>query len=253
MRHPLIRSIDKSSHKNNEYNCPNWDKCSWLSSREYFKDLISHLAPLLNICNNSKVLDVGCARGFFLKNLVNNFSFGTRPIGIDIVDHLWGKKTNIEFINSDFSTFLSMYEGEFDFIFIKQVLHLIPYKKRQALWGELKKKLATNGNIVIMQMSKDFKIPCFPLMKEQLKKSVNSHQEIYLEMNKQFTILSEKKYAFHVSISRDEYINLLKDRYLSSLFYFSEEHIRLGSLWVEENYPLQISFEDRLDISIIGK
>ena len=184
---------------------------------------------------------------------MNNFSFKTRPIGIGPVAHLWDKKINAEFINSDSSTFLTMHKGQFDFIFIKQVLHLMPYNERQVLWVELKKKLAANGNIVVMQMSNDFNIPIFPLMREKLKKSINLHDEIYVDINKNFKILSQEKFDFQVSISRDEYINLVNDRFLSTLFYFTDEQIKSGSLWIEENYPPQLNFEDPLDISILRK
>ena len=49
--------------------CLNWDKKSWLSSKKYFDDLNDLLITKLEINNLSKILDIGCGRGYLLNNL----------------------------------------------------------------------------------------------------------------------------------------------------------------------------------------
>ena len=56
-------------------------------------------------------------------------------------------------------------DDKYNYILIKQVLHLIPIEQRELLYIELK-KIFSNGKIVIMQMNEKFQLPCFPEMKK---------------------------------------------------------------------------------------
>ena len=68
--------------------CYNWDRSSWLSSKEYFEELSSQLIEFLDITEEKKILDVGCGRGHLLENLALNVNLIYQPVSHKIVE-LW--------------------------------------------------------------------------------------------------------------------------------------------------------------------
>ena len=65
--------------------CYNWDRSSWLSSKEYFKKLSNQLIEFLDITEDKKILDVGCGRGHLLETLALNVNLINQPVGVEPV------------------------------------------------------------------------------------------------------------------------------------------------------------------------
>ena len=85
--------------------CYNWDRSSWLSSKEYFEELSSQLIEFLDIREEKKILDVGCGRGHLLESLANKVNFIHKPIGVEPVKHENTISQRIEIINSSINFF----------------------------------------------------------------------------------------------------------------------------------------------------
>ena len=67
--------------------CYNWDRSSWLSSKEYFQELSNQLIDFLDITEEKKILDVGCGRGHLLETLALNINLINQPVGVEPVKH----------------------------------------------------------------------------------------------------------------------------------------------------------------------
>ena len=67
--------------------CNNWDRSSWLSSKEYFEELSNQLIEFLDITEEKKILDVGCGRGHLLETLSLNANLINQPVGVEPVKH----------------------------------------------------------------------------------------------------------------------------------------------------------------------
>ena len=232
--------------------CYNWDKSSWLSSKEYFEELSSQLIDFLDIREEKKILDVGCGRGHLLESLANKVNFIHKPIGVEPVKHENTISQRIEIINSSINSFLLKNNSKFDLVILKQVLHLLNSNEREYFYQEIKKYLNNNGQIVFIHMNNQTEIPQFPLMGNKLKLSIDSHHLLLEELNKNFKLLNIQNFTYSVKISLDEYLTMITNRYMTVLLDFSEEEIKEGIAFIKQNYSNHLSFNDTLTIETFG-
>jgi len=232
--------------------CYNWDKSSWLSSKEYFEELSSQLIEFLDIREEKKILDVGCGRGHLLESFANKVNFIHKPIGVEPVKHENTISQRIEIINSSINFFFQNNNSKFDLVILKQVLHLLNSNEREYFYQEIKKYLNNNGQIVFIYMNEQTEIPQFPLMRNKLKLSIGSHDLLLAELNKNFKLLKTQKFTYHVKISLEEYLTMITNRYMTVLLDFSEEEIKEGIAFIKQNYSNHLSFNDTLTIETFG-
>ena len=232
--------------------CYNWDKSSWLSSKEYFEELSSQLIDFLDIREEKKILDVGCGRGHLLESFANKVNFIHKPIGVEPVKHENTISQRVEIINSSINFFFQNNNSKFDLVILKQVLHLLNSNEREYFYQEIKKYLNNNGQIVFIYMNEQTEIPQFPLMRNKLKLSIGSHDLLLAELNKNFKLLKTQKFSYHVKISLEEYLTMITNRYMTVLLDFHEEEIKEGIAFIKQNYPNRLSFKDTLTIETFG-
>ena len=228
--------------------CYNWDRSSWLSSKEYFEELSSQLIEFLDIREEKKILDVGCGRGYLLESLANKVNFIHKPIGVEPVKHEDTISPRIEIINSSINFFFQNNNSKFDLVILKQVLHLLNSNEREYFYQEIKKYLNNNGQIVFIYMNEQTEIPQFPLMKNKLKLSIGSHDLLLAELNINFRLLKTQNFTYHVKISLEEYLTMITNRYMTVLLDFNEEEIKEGIAFIKQNYPNLLRFKDNLMI-----
>ena len=226
--------------------CYNWDKTSWLSSKEYFEELSNQLIEFLEIRKEKNILDVGCGRGYLLESLANKVNFIHKPVGVEPVKHEDTISPRIEIINSSINSFLQKNNSKFDLVILKQVLHLLNSNEREYFYSELKKQLNNNGQIVFIHMNEQTEIPQFPLMRNKLKLSIGSHDLLLAELNKNFKLLKTQNFTYHVKISLEEYLTMITNRYMTVLLDFNEEEIKEGIAFIKQNYPNRLIFQDTL-------
>ena len=65
----------------------NWDNKTWLSSNTYINSFNLFLLKKKKLNKNSKILDIGCARGKIFGILSKKLKLVNKPIGIDPVVH----------------------------------------------------------------------------------------------------------------------------------------------------------------------
>ena len=232
--------------------CYNWDRSSWLSSKEYFKELSSQLIDFLDIREEKKILDVGCGRGHLLESLANKVNFIHKPIGVEPLKHENTISQRIEIINSSINFFFQNNNSKFDLVILKQVLHLLNSNEREYFYQEIKKYLNNNGQIVFIHMNNQTEIPQFPLMGNKLKLSIDSHHLLLEELNKNFKLLNIQNFTYSVKISLDEYLTMITNRYMTVLLDFNEEEIKEGIAFIKQNYSNHLSFNDTLTIETFG-
>lgn len=231
---------------------PNWDLNSWISSKEYIDYTAQSLSENLKINTASRILDIGCGRGNIANALakLNRLNY---PIdAVDISDSiLEAESTNtVRFYHSDVKTFLDnkrnyLYDG----IIMKQMFHLIPYDVRQPLLYKLKKCLKKEGRIVVLLMSPTLTIPMFQSGKDTF------HQEIFplgelldLAVMCGFKTLVTP-FSFKVTMSKFDYFELLKQRFMSNLRNLSDAEIKQGIIELDDLLPNdQLEFFDQLDV-----
>lgn len=232
--------------------CYNWDRSSWLSSKEYFAKLSNQLIKSLDLHEEIKILDVGCGRGYLLRSLANKANLINIPFGVEPVKHEGPIPHHIKIINSSINSFLDDNNIKFDVVILKQVLHLLNQNEREYFYYKVKKHLYDNAKIVFIHMNDQTEIPQFPIMKNRLKKSLNSHQYLSEELIKNFKLLKIDNFNYDVNISSKEYLEMIRNRYISVILDLNEEEIEKGIEFIKKHYPNQLSFKDTLTIQVFN-
>jgi len=231
----------------------NWDNKTWLSSKRYIRSFNNFLLKQVKLNRNSKILDIGCGRGKILGSLSSKLKLKSKPIGIDIERHK-DRDRRIHFKKLNATDFIKKNKKKFDLIMIKQTIHLLKYKEIKKLIYACKRQLNQNGKILILSLeTSNNEIPTFLLMKKKLKKSLDKDKKIIKYISKLYPKNKNKRFSFKVKISRDKYIEMIKNRYISTLLDFSLHDIFKGINQINLKYKEILSFNDKLICLILDK
>ena len=231
----------------------NWDNKTWLSSQRYILSFNRFILKQIKLDRNSRILDIGCGRGKIISNLSNKLKLHNKPIGLDIEDHK-NKSKKILFKKSDGLSFLLKTKTTFDLILIKQTIHLLKNNQIKTILTICKNKLNPKGKILILSLDpKKNEIPTFDLMKKKLKQSLKRDENLFQLIKRYNSNLTIKKFIFNVKISKNEYLQMIKNRYISTLLNFTEKQIKNGLNEIDSKYKKKLNFKDQLICLIIKK
>ena len=223
----------------------NWDNKTWLSSKSYISQFNKFLEFRFNLNKNSKILDIGCGRANIISSLHKKYKFKDKPVGIDIVRNK-GIKKNIIFEKIEAFKYLKKNQN-YDLILIKQTIHFFKKKKLNSLLNLAKKNLNPKGKILIFSLkTKNNKIPCFKKMRRNLEKSLKRDEVLFKIIKKNLKEISYSNFNFHVNISKQKYVRMIRKRYISCLLNMNNKEINLGISEIKSKYKNQIKFTDTL-------
>jgi 2-polyprenyl-3-methyl-5-hydroxy-6-metoxy-1,4-benzoquinol methylase len=232
--------------------CYNWDRSSWLSSKQYFQELSSHLIKLLDIREDKKILDVGCGRGHLLETLALDANLINQPVGVEPVKHDDFIPQNVKIFHSSVNLFLNENNSQFDLVILKQVLHLLTLDERKNFYHDIKNHINEDAHIVFIHMNDQTEIPLFPLMENKLNQSLKSHQFLLEELTDNFHLMKFENFNYNVEISLEEYLEMIRNRYMTVLLDLKENEIEEGVDFIKNNYPNQLVFQDTLTIKVFN-
>ena len=231
----------------------NWDNKTWLSSVKYINSFNQFILKQVNLDKHSRILDIGCGRGKILGNLSNKLKLSKKPIGLDIENHK-DKSKKIIFKKIDALSFVSKTKLTFDLILIKQTIHLLKKKQAKKLLSICKNKLNPNGKIIILSLDpKKNEIPTFSLMKKKLRISLNKDEKLFDLIFKNKSKLNIKKFTYEVKILKNKYLQMIRNRYMSTLLNFTDEELKNGIIEIKNDYGNLLKFKDRLICFILKK
>ena len=229
----------------------NWDNKTWLSSKDYIKSFSKFLIKNSNLNSKSEILDIGCGRGKISGNLYSELKLTSKPTGIDIVDHK-DKDKRIKFKKSNGLNFLDKNKKFFDLILIKQTIHLLKIREIKKLIKLCKKYLKPNGVIMVLTLDPyKNEIPTFKLMHNELQNSLNRDKKIITILKKDNKKTKIKKFIYKVEISKKKYLQMIHDRYISTLLDFDLKQIKNGLNEIDNKYNKKLNFKDQLICLII--
>ncbi len=224
----------------------NWDNKTWLASLSYITSFNNFLLKKKKLNKDSLILDIGCGRGKILGLFSRKLKLINKPIGIDPVVHKDANK-GIDFRNEDVFKFFKTNQIKFDLIMIKQTLHFFNKDKRSKLIKICKNNLKKNGLLLIFSLNTlNNEIPCFKLMKQKLNRGLERDSRMIKSTCKILKDNKIYKFAFKVSITKNKYIQMLKQRYISCLVNLNKDQISKGIKEIKNTYPNKMIFDDVL-------
>ena len=231
----------------------NWDNKTWLSSEKYINSFNKFILKQVSLDKHSRILDIGCGRGKILGNLSNKLKLSKKQIGLDIENHK-DKNKKIIFKKINALSFISKTKITFDLILIKQTIHLLKKKQAIKLLSICKNKLNPKGKIIILSLDpKRNEIPTFTLMKKKLKISLNNDEKLFNLILKNRAKMKVKKFTYEVKILKNKYLQMIRNRYISTLLDFTDKQIKDGIIEIKNDYGNILKFKDRLICFILKK
>ena len=229
----------------------NWDNKTWLSSKDYIKSFNKFLIKQVKLNSKSRILDIGCGRGKILGNLSSKLKLKFKPLGIDIIDHK-DRDKRISFKKKSATIFFLKNKEKFDLILIKQTIHLMNIKEIKRLLNLLKKNLNQNGKIFIFTLDTNKnELPTFDLMKKKLTKSLKRDEKIIKIISDLDLVKIKKKFIYKVKISKKNYLNMIKKRYISTLLTMNKKELSKGIEQINSKYTNNLKFKDKLTCIIL--
>ena len=101
-------------------------------------------------------------------------------------------------------------------------------------------------------MNDQTEIPLFPLMENKLIQSLKSHQFLFEELTDNFRLMKFENFNYKVKISLKEYLEMIRNRYMTVLLDLKENEIEEGVDFIKNNYPNQLVFQDTLTIKVFN-
>ena len=224
----------------------NWDNKTWLSSNDYLKKFNSFLVKNIKLNSNSEILDIGCGRGKILGSLSSKLKLKNKPLGIDLINHK-DKDKRIKFKKINALNFFLNNKKKFDLIIIKQTIHLFQLSEIKKILRLSKKNLTSRGKIFIFSLDiNKNEIPTFKLMKNKLAKSLIRDKKIFNLIIKSNNKVIKKKFFYKVKITKKKYLNMIKNRYISTLLTFTNKELLEGLKEINLKYKKNMKFKDKL-------
>ena len=223
----------------------NWDNGTWLSSEKYISNFHKFLKSKFRFNSSTRILDIGCGRANIISFLQKKYKFKNKAVGIDVLRNK-GIKKNIVFKKYDAIDYLKK-NKKYDLIIIKQTIHFFSKKRLIPFLNLCKKNLNTGGKLLIFSLKiKNNKIPCYKDMKQRLKKSLKRNESLLKFIKKQLPEAKEVNFHFKVKISKQRYIKMIENRYISCLLNVSNKQLNKGIDEIKLKFKNQIEFTDTL-------
>ena len=231
----------------------NWDNKTWISSTKYIQSFNNFLVKQKKLTKHSKILDIGCGRGKIMGSLSSKLKLINKPIGIDTENHKDFDK-RITFKKTNAIKYLTNNKKKFDLILIKQTIHFFNLRDIKKILSYSHASLEVGGIILILTLdTKNNEIPTFSLMKQKLNQSFKRDILIWKKLLKLNIKKNITKFSFKVSVKKNTYLKMIKQRYISTLLKFSSLQISNGINEINLKYKKNILFNDKLKCIIFTK
>jgi ubiquinone/menaquinone biosynthesis C-methylase UbiE len=231
----------------------NWDNKTWISSTKYIQSFNNFLVKQKKLTKHSKILDIGCGRGKIMGSLSSKLRLINKPIGIDTENHKDFDK-RIIFKKTNAIKYLRNNKKKFDLILIKQTIHFFNLRDIKRILSYSHASLEVGGIILILTLdTKNNEIPTFSLMKQKLNQSFKRDILIWKKLLKLNIKKNITKFSFKVSVKKNTYLKMIKQRYISTLLKFSSLQISNGINEINLKYKKNILFNDKLKCIIFTK
>lgn len=133
----------------------------------------------------------------------------------------------------------------FDAILIKDVIHHIPLATRDAVIAGLARMLAPGGRLLVVTLPRRLDYPLFPAALDAFERHQPHPDEIADQLREAGLSVDITYDGFPLSFSRERYLRMVRDRYLSVLSLFDDTTLEAGMADIAARPEETFEFVDR--------
>ncbi len=172
---------------------------------------------------------------------MNNF-----PLGIDVIKHKDTEK-RIRFLKINALKYLRKTKEKFDIILFKQSIHFFKLTEIKQVLKLSKNNLSPKGKIIILALHpKENYWPLFKIFKVKLIESLKRDKKILNLIKSSFRKYRINYFTFKVKMTRELYLQMIKNKFNSCLLNFSSKQINSGVEEIKKRYKKKLIFLDKL-------
>lgn len=225
---------------------------SWSDREEYVMWMSAAIAKQLRISSGDRIADIGAGTGLFLRQLAGWASTDTPILCIDpsteMLDHLPEDPRLRPIRGTAESIAAGQVElpfEQFDAILMKEVIHHV-----EDVHGTLRGLaglLAPGGRMLVVTLPPRLDYPLFQAALDRFAAKQPEPEGIAHAMQAAGLQTECMIEEVPVAVDRDQYIDLVGNRWMSVLSTFTDEELAAGLDEIHERYPRgELQFVDRL-------
>lgn len=200
----------------------------WTFSEDYENWMIETISHYLDIKIDDIFVDIGAGTGKFTEKLIKYNSINSATCVEPSIEMCKILSKNKHF-NVFCETAEEFFEGKLyrcDKLLFKEVVHHV--KNRKILFENIFSNLNQNGRLLIITRPKVVEFPFFERASEAFIHSQPDYHIFEQELEASGYIVQTKMEYFNVSITREQWYQMLRKRFMSNLSTFSTETIEEG-------------------------
>jgi len=208
----------------------------WKFSDDYKIWAVQKIGYYLALNNNDILVDIGGGTGTFTDMLSKKFSpkkaYCVEPEQrmCDIAKN----HSSFTTICSDTFYFINTLKYHYSKMLFKEVIHHLDNRKK--LWNDIFNTIEDNGRILIYTRPQNINFPLFQKAKDEFFKNQPHYDSIVNELKDIGFNVEVSTESFSFKLSKEEWYEMLKAKFMSDLSVFSDEDIMEGIKELENHY-----------------
>ncbi|MEU9410985.1 methyltransferase [Streptomyces sp. NPDC048281] len=233
-----------------EHLAANYDAI-WNHRPEYVDWMSEHISSLLAIRPGERIADIGSGTGLFLRRLLPSANAEAPVLAVDpsaamlarlpqdarmLAVHATAEQFAADSVSAPYD--------KLDVITVKEAVH--HFSGLRTTLAGLAGRLAEGGRILIVTLPPKTGYPLFPAAYDRFAEWQPEPNDIAAMLRAAGLSVGVTYAEYEVAIARDEWLNLVANRWMSVLSSFSDAELERGLAEIEELYPdADLKFTDR--------
>lgn len=198
---------------------------------------------------DDKFVDLGGGTGIFTKSILEHVEFNEPVLLVDPYQEmleLAGENPGIKCLQMDAMAFSEQPEC-YDKILIKEAVHHI--EDRAGLFANLYERLNSGGILLLVHVPPKLDYPLFDAALKRAEERHADPNELFDLLTKAGFEVSRDFIRYPQSMPKSHYFRMVKQRYMSTLYSFSDQELAAGLKEMEDKYKDKdiLSFDDHFD------